>query len=52
MGSGRVRSICEGVSGVRESREENSTLVRMFSLWVMREGNLPALFKPGARRGI
>lgn len=31
----------------------SSTLVFMFSLWVSREGNLPALFKPGPRiRGI
>lgn len=28
------------------------TLLSKFSPWVMREGNLPALFKPGARRGI
>lgn len=31
----------------------SSTLVFMFSLWVSREGNLPALFSPGPRiRGI
>lgn len=31
----------------------SSTLVFMFSLWVSREGNLPALFRPGPRiRGI
>lgn len=31
----------------------SSTLVIMFSLWVSREGNLPALFSPGPRiRGI
>lgn len=31
----------------------SSTFVLMFSLWVSREGNLPALFRPGPRiRGI
>ena len=31
----------------------SSTLATMFSLWVSKEGNLPALFRPGPRiRGI
>ena len=31
----------------------SSTLATMFSVWVSKEGNLPALFRPGPRiRGI